>query len=44
MKTAGGIAMAFGGGWGLVAGGILCGAGGMLCAFGPKDPTEVELL
>lgn len=41
LTAAGGIAMAFGGPVGLIAGGILCASGALLVANAPKVPTEV---
>ena len=44
LSTAGGIAMAFGGPMGFVAGGILCGSGALLIASSPTKPSEVAQL
>ena len=44
LATAGGIAMAFGGPVGWIAGGILCASGGIMTVMAPKAPTEVEIL
>lgn len=44
MTTAGGVAMAFGGPVGMIAGGVLCGMGAIMICSAPSSESETSKL